>query len=846
MPPSLRGLSVNEVERQLTRLRKFNAAVESLDAELAEEANAGREEARGLESAGDPQLRELGLESISMRRTRPVLAIKHDAAELRFIDEDDATIWQARLAKAAPLLDPAIRAVGRINLDGASLAWIGTGWLVADYVLVTNRHVARAFARRNGDGFTFKLGEDGGPIGADVDFLEEIENDDKRILKLKRPLYIEERDELDIAFFEVERSGAAAELAKPLRLAAQPARTKTAAVIGYPAYDSRIPDLELMERIFQKRYNKKRLAPGAVTMVEPTRILHNCTTLCGNSGSAVVDLDSGEVVGLHFSGTFLTSNYAVRADLVRDLLDKVRSGRVPRREARPPAAPSPAPPRSPRPAASVAGAAAGGPTSGGSLSLTIPLTITVSLGAPAAATPMPAPRARVLAPPFAVEGGEVEGEEAVAEDYRDREGYDAAFLGADAHVSLPRVAREADDVLAFDFDGARTTELKYMHYSVVMSRSRRMCFFSACNIDGKQSKKSARVGWKWDPRISKSRQIMNECYGKPPKFSRGHMTRREDPGWGDDQTAKRGNQDSMHVTNTTPQMQAFNAPIWLALEDYALQHAREDEMQISVFTGPYLTPHDPDMYGVQIPLAFWKVIAFIYDDTGKLCATGYEMTQESTIEEEQEFVFGAFTSPQLRVATQVPIRAIEQRAGLSFGPLASVDPLAGAEESLAGAARLPLQALEQPVRVEERAAWPCSTSFPFRSARRWRRNYCAPWRISTAPSARRCDLSRASASRAGKSSLACRPRSSGRMCLRCSPGTARCAKPCRWRATNFPGTRTRLCLTRCSATILAPTRLPARRRQDARRSTSTLASVRRTRRCFSTTISPWRSAMCRT
>jgi endonuclease G len=35
----------------------------------------------------------------------------------------------------------------------------------------------------------------------------------------------------------------------------------------------------------------------------------------------------------------------------------------------------------------------------------------------------------------------------------------------------------------------------------------------------------------------------------------------------------------MHVTNS---------PIWLALEDYALDHAREDEMKISVFTGPYL------------------------------------------------------------------------------------------------------------------------------------------------------------------------------------------------------------------------------------------------------------------
>ena len=80
---------------------------------------------------------------------------------------------------------------------------------------------------------------------------------------------------------------------------------------------------------------------------------------------------------------------------------------------------------------------------------------------------------------------------------------------------------------------------------------------------------------------------MNECYGNPPKFSRGHMTRREDPAWGDPETAKRGNEDSMHVTNTVPQMQAFNSPIWLALEDYALQHAREDDMKISVFTGPY-------------------------------------------------------------------------------------------------------------------------------------------------------------------------------------------------------------------------------------------------------------------
>lgn len=153
----------------------------------------------------------------------------------------------------------------------------------------------------------------------------------------------------------------------------------------------------------------------------------------------------------------------------------------------------------------------------------------------------------------------------------------------------------------------------------------------------------------------------------------------------------------MHVTNVTPQMQAFNAPIWLALEDYALQHAKEDDMKISVFTGPYFDEADPTRYGVRIPIRFWKVIAFIHDDTGELCATGYEMSQEQSLPPEDEFVFGAFTSPQLGIATQVPIRAIERRSGIRFGPLAGFDPLAGGDESVvAGDVRpAPLEAFSQ-------------------------------------------------------------------------------------------------------------------------------------------------------
>jgi endonuclease G len=124
----------------------------------------------------------------------------------------------------------------------------------------------------------------------------------------------------------------------------------------------------------------------------------------------------------------------------------------------------------------------------------------------------------------------------------------------------------------------------------------------------------------------------------------------------------------MHVTNAVPQLQPFNAGIWLALEDYALENAREDDMRISVFTGPFLERNDPIRFDVKVPVTFWKVIAFIHDETGELCATGYTMSQRSFLSGE-EFVFGQHEQRQR------PIAEIEARAGISFGPLAELDPL---------------------------------------------------------------------------------------------------------------------------------------------------------------------------
>ena len=670
--------------------------------EIAKAASGLRKMQEGREDQIDME-EARGLEAIILPRERPVFFVTNGSyPTMRFPwTELNDEVVRSRL-------EAAIRSIGRIELPmHPRIPYGGTGFLVGDGLLMTNRHVAELFVK--GLGITrlrFNRGD------AAVDFRRERNTpNDSRDTFFEVVEVVMVHPYWDMALLRV--AGLPGNHGKLTLSTDEPAKGAAVVAIGYPARDDR-NDLAEQDRVFEGRYNVKRFQPGKMRSRERIRSFeqmvnaatHDSSTLGGNSGSAIIDPATGRVVALHFAGTYLKSNYAVPAlELARDArvvaANVLFAGTVPstnewddawRRTGTMESSVAVPGQAVPSAATTIASALRRG-VDNRSATFTIPLTVTVSLGSVPSAL-MPTPRGYRSPPPVA-DTGEGDDTEAVAEDYLDRIGYQPDFLGSKFVVDRPEVVRNADDVLAFEINGSQETELRYEHYSVVMSRSRRMCFLSAVNIDGTLSKKSKRVGWKWDPRLPKSQQIMHECYGDPPRFSRGHMTRREDPAWGNEATAKRGNEDSMHVTNTTPQMQAFNSPIWLALEDYALGHAREDEMKVSVFTGPYFTDDDPVIYGVRIPLTFWKIIAFIHDETGKLCATGYEMNQEQSLPPE-EFVFGGFTSPQLGIATQLSIRSIEEKSGIAFRKLAAVDPLAGGNEGLGSDENLaPLQALEQ-------------------------------------------------------------------------------------------------------------------------------------------------------
>jgi hypothetical protein len=125
----------------------------------------------------------------------------------------------------------------------------------------------------------------------------------------------------------------------PLILGAAPPEQiegRKVVVIGFPARDTR-NDQVLIEKVFGNMFGVKSLQPGLLRGIAPLDspryqspdfhggqlgaiyVTHDCSTLGGSSGSPVIDLETGHVLGIHYAGLFLQENRAVPGwELARD------------------------------------------------------------------------------------------------------------------------------------------------------------------------------------------------------------------------------------------------------------------------------------------------------------------------------------------------------------------------------------------------------------------------------------------------------------------------------------------------------------------------------------------------
>lgn len=235
------------------------------------------------------------------------------------------SIWQERLEANRKRIERAIPLVGRVETtvrgaDGEDVEKVqGTGWLVRDDVVVTNKHVAGAI-----EAFV-----NSGDARLRIDFHEE--DGDNQVAGPGAPersfeynvldvVYQAPEKSLDLAFLRIEANATAPGGA--LELADLPEAGTYICAIGFPAVKDTLLRHEDFERMFGAILGVKRLSPGLIWAVEPGRIVHDCATMGGSSGSLILDLQTGKAVALNY-GEDGPRNFAVPASIVRERLDLV-------------------------------------------------------------------------------------------------------------------------------------------------------------------------------------------------------------------------------------------------------------------------------------------------------------------------------------------------------------------------------------------------------------------------------------------------------------------------------------------------------------------------------------------
>ncbi len=658
------------------------------------------------------------IEAIILPETRPAIDI---------VDDDytppESGLWSQILKreKVRDYLRKAIPSVGRIELPNEfHIPFGGTGFVVGQNLLMTNRHVAELFSTGLGiRGIRFIPGQVAG-----IDFKEELNstNEDSIFLDVREVVMI--HPFWDMALL---RTSFLPDGVEPLHLSTThpedltSAANRDIAVIGYPAFDSR-NDSTLQNKIFNGIYNIKRLQPGTVTGRRVIRsfenlvnaLKHNASTLGGNSGSAVINLRSGEVVGLHFAGKFKDSNYAVPMyDLAKDsfvvdtginFTGTVPSAPVPWaarwRVADPIDEQQPSVQQAPEPVTSAPTTSPQGLSSTltdeGLLTFRIPVEVTV--GIPALAGLLPGTALVDDEKPSTTPDP----------NYDNRTGYQEDFLPHATTVRIPWLSDVQYQQTARNTWATSSRHvLPYEHFSIVMNRHRRLAFFTAVNIDGDSARSVARSNfnddWNLDPRIDADAQMQNEYYanahGIENPLDRGHLVRRLDPCWGASEgEVLKAHHDTFHWTNSSPQHRNFNrsAGIWNKIEKFILDNALASDLKISVFSGPVFRDDDPVYMAptgvqAQLPRSYWKVVAFVQDD--RLAASAYLLSQSAQVDDlVEEPIFGDFRN------TQVSMASLEDLTDFHFQGLADHDTFdPGAAETVGGRAEIALTRLEDAV-----------------------------------------------------------------------------------------------------------------------------------------------------
>lgn len=245
------------------------------------------------------------LEAIVLENTRPALRVRDGTFTV------ESATW-SHLERDRPTLESAIACTGRIQLADGSV--LGTASRIGPDLFVTTRSIVEQFAVGIGHGVELIAGRNPAiDMRAEGGTASEVHAITRVVLI--HPYW-------DIAIFTAPIPGSGAFLKLATR---EPAADIEIAVVGHPARNEHEDDL--LAKLFNSEFNVKRLMPGKYRGRQAEASfgrtvsagLDNATALSADFGAPVVDVSSGELIGVRFSWVFLDNAKFVPAwELARD------------------------------------------------------------------------------------------------------------------------------------------------------------------------------------------------------------------------------------------------------------------------------------------------------------------------------------------------------------------------------------------------------------------------------------------------------------------------------------------------------------------------------------------------
>jgi DNA/RNA endonuclease G (NUC1) len=432
--------------------------------------------------------------------------------------------------------------------------------------------------------------------------------------KIKRILFLGAQVS-DIAYLEIEGHDVAKHpplsITRPREI--QVRANDYAAVIGYPARDTRVPP-EFLDALLGTSQNIMRVMPGRVlsnsiagtldpTPLDANRIVTDCSTLGGVAGGPLIDLHSGSVMGMAVAGRWLGGDmgkfqYSFRRE--RFFASEAMFAAFDKDPSR------------------------------------------VSFDELVASLPKP---------PDVVDPAS-ESTDGTEPSLAGRKGFDSKFLGGPP-IPLPMIAGSA--------------RLDYTHFTILLDPARRMPAVIAQNMNGSQLRVVPRPPqYRPDPRASAAIQLDPKVLAGSG-LDRSSLVNRLAVSWGTESEARAASLDAFYYSSLTPQHPQLNRRSWFDLERFVREYVQVNGLRASVFTGPVFDAGDPHYKNIQLPQGFWMVIV-IDGPEGTYRVAAFLLRQSftkvdvnSTVEAEVP-LFDSMTH-------RVPITSIEKLTGLSFGTL---------------------------------------------------------------------------------------------------------------------------------------------------------------------------------